>query len=125
MKIPIDVFPHTTIDQYNLHQQAHNGFIYLEVRKAIYGLPQAGVLANQLLRKRLRPFGYGTTRLHTHLASGNTSHDPFNSPSQSMTLASNTMTKHMRTTSLTPSEHTTHSRKIGTGHYTAEYAKLR
>ena len=37
-----------------------------------------------------------------------------------MTLASNTMTKHMRTTSLTPSEHTTHSRKIGTAHYTAE-----
>jgi hypothetical protein len=58
MKIPIEVFPPATIKQYNLHQHAHNGFIYLEVRKAIYGLPQAGILANQLLRKRLRPFGY-------------------------------------------------------------------
>ena len=44
MKIPIDVFPPATIEQYNLHQHAHNGFIYLEVRKAIYGLPQAGIL---------------------------------------------------------------------------------
>jgi len=58
MKIPIDVFPPATIAQYNLHQHTHNGFVYLEVRKAIYGLPQAGILANQLLRKRLRPFGY-------------------------------------------------------------------
>ena len=58
MKIPIDVFPPATMAQYNLHQHTHNGFVYLEVRKAIYGLPQAGILANQLLRKRLRPFGY-------------------------------------------------------------------
>jgi hypothetical protein len=58
MKIPIDVFPQATIDQYNLLQHVHNGFIYLEVRKAIYGLPQAGILANKLLRQRLRPFGY-------------------------------------------------------------------
>ena len=58
MKMPIDIFPQTTIAQYNLHQHVHHGFIYLELRKAIYGLPQAGILANQLLRQRLRPFGY-------------------------------------------------------------------
>ena len=34
-----------------------NGFVYLEIRKAIYGLPQAGILANKLLRQRLRPAG--------------------------------------------------------------------
>ena len=32
--------------------------VYLEIRKAIYGLPQAGILANKLLRKRLAPHGY-------------------------------------------------------------------
>ena len=58
MKMPIDVFPQATIDQYDLHTHALNGFVYLEIRKAIYGLPQAGILANQLLRKRLRPHGY-------------------------------------------------------------------
>jgi hypothetical protein len=35
-----------------------NGFVYLEMRRAVWGLPQAGILANKLLRKRLRPHGY-------------------------------------------------------------------
>jgi hypothetical protein len=48
-KIPIKVFPQATINEYNLHQHVHNRFIYLEVCKAIYGLLQAGILANQLL----------------------------------------------------------------------------
>ena len=30
----------------------------MEIRKAIYGLPQAGALANKLLKKRLAPAGY-------------------------------------------------------------------
>ena len=53
MKMPLSIF-----HQYNLAQHALNGFVYLEIRKAIYGLPQAGILANQLLRQRLRPAGY-------------------------------------------------------------------
>jgi hypothetical protein len=58
MKMPIDIFPQGIIDQYNLRQHVKNGFIYIEIRKAIYGLPQAGILANKLLRQRLRPHGY-------------------------------------------------------------------
>ena len=58
MKMPLDIFPPATVEQYNLTQHAHNGFVYLEIRKAIYGLPQAGILANKLLRQRLRPAGY-------------------------------------------------------------------
>ena len=58
MKMPINIFPAETIEQYNLHKHAKNGFVYLEIRKAIYGLPQAGILANKLLRQRLRPHGY-------------------------------------------------------------------
>ena len=30
----------------------------MEFRKAIYGIPQAGVLANKLLKKQLAPAGY-------------------------------------------------------------------
>ena len=56
--MPIDIFPPATIEQYNLNEHAKNGFIYLKIRKAIYGLPQAGILANKLLRQRLRPQGY-------------------------------------------------------------------
>ena len=51
MKMPLSIFPQTTIDQYNLTEHAKNGFVYLEIRKAIYGLPQAGILANKLLRQ--------------------------------------------------------------------------
>jgi hypothetical protein len=58
MKFPIALFPQHVIEQYNLATHVHKGFIYVEIRKAIYGLPQAGILANQLLRKRLAPAGY-------------------------------------------------------------------
>ena len=41
-----------------MREHEKGGFIYLKIRKAIYGLPQAGILANKLLRKRLAPAGY-------------------------------------------------------------------
>jgi hypothetical protein len=58
MKMPIDVFPEHTITQYNLREKVKNGFIFLECRRCIYGLPQSGALANRLLRERLAPAGY-------------------------------------------------------------------
>ena len=58
MKMPLTIFPQHIIDQYQLNENAYNGFVYLEIRKAIYGLPQAGILANKLLKQRLRPHGY-------------------------------------------------------------------
>ena len=58
MKMPLSVFPQHVRDQYDLETHAKNGFVFLEIRRAIYGLPQAGVLANKLLRKRLEPAGY-------------------------------------------------------------------
>ena len=32
--------------------------MYWEIRKAVYGLPQAGMLANQQMRKHLKPEGF-------------------------------------------------------------------
>ncbi len=58
MKMPISLFPSWTCKQYNLDTYAKNGFVYLEMRHAVWGLPQAGILANKLLRKRLLPHGY-------------------------------------------------------------------
>eukprot|EP00804_Cyclotella_cryptica_P000330 CCRYP_008663-RA/>CCRYP_008663-RA protein AED:0.43 eAED:0.43 QI:0/0/0/1/0/0/2/0/233 len=49
MKMPIDVFPEHTIQQYDLHKHVKNGFVYLEIRRCVYGLPMAGALANKLL----------------------------------------------------------------------------
>ena len=58
MRLSINLFPEHTMQQYNLRQHARKGYIYVEIRKAIYGLPQAGILSNLLLRKRLAPAGY-------------------------------------------------------------------
>jgi hypothetical protein len=58
MKMPLAVFPQHVRDQYDLETHARNGYVYLEIRRAIYGLPQSGRLANKLLRKRLEPEGY-------------------------------------------------------------------
>lgn len=58
LKMPLDLFPKHVVLQYNLRNQAKNGFVYLEVRRCMYGLPQAGALANKLLRERLAPHGY-------------------------------------------------------------------
>jgi hypothetical protein len=57
-------FPEEIVDKYNLKALAVNGWVYIEVRKGMYGLKQAGLLVNQLLQKLLAPFGYYPTR-HT------------------------------------------------------------
>jgi hypothetical protein len=45
--------------------KVHNGYLYVDVRKGMYGLPQAGVLANVLLEKRLAKHGNSPVP-HTH-----------------------------------------------------------
>jgi hypothetical protein len=58
MCIPIGMFPTWTVEQYNLLSKVVKGYIYLEIRHTVWGLPQVGALANKLLRKRLAPKGY-------------------------------------------------------------------
>jgi len=42
--------------------KVHNGKIYMEIRRGMYGLPQAGIIAQQLLTKRLANHGYRPCR---------------------------------------------------------------
>ena len=58
MKIPLDLFPVWTREQYHLDKHARDGWVYIEMRRAVWGLPQAGILANKRLRRKLAPFGY-------------------------------------------------------------------
>ena len=44
IKMPLTIFPHHTCTQYNLDTHAKKGYVFLEIRKAIYGLLQAGIL---------------------------------------------------------------------------------
>ena len=72
MKIPISLFPEHISQQYDSRSKMNNGFIYLEIRRSIYGLPQAGMLANKHLKEKLAPHGYyevpHTTGLWKHIS---------------------------------------------------------
>jgi hypothetical protein len=57
-------FPEDIIQRYNLNALAFDGWVYIEIRKGMYGLKQAGLIANTLLQTRLAPFGCYPTR-HT------------------------------------------------------------
>lgn len=59
MRLPLDIIPEEVRRKYNLDSMVESdGYVYIEIRKGMYGLPQAGILANKLLTKRLKPFGY-------------------------------------------------------------------
>jgi hypothetical protein len=64
MRMLLSRFPEEIVDKYNLKALAVNGWVYIEIRKGMYGLKQAGLLTNQLLQTRLAPFGYNPAR-HT------------------------------------------------------------
>jgi hypothetical protein len=61
MRIPIKLTPHQIIAQYNLIPLVSDGDVYIEVQKGMYGLPQAGILASQLLARRVAIHGYHQT----------------------------------------------------------------
>ena len=50
--------PTEFIEEYNLTQSVQNEWIYFEILRGYYGLPQSGILANDLLRTHLEKVGY-------------------------------------------------------------------
>ena len=58
MFIPINQIPQEIIDHYNLHNIVHKGKVYVEIRRGMYGLPQAGILAEKQLIHFLGNYGY-------------------------------------------------------------------
>jgi hypothetical protein len=58
MKIPILLFPVWTIEQYKLKELALDSWVYIEMRQAVVGLPQAGILANKRRCRKPTQFGY-------------------------------------------------------------------
>ena len=59
IKLKLNTLPDKIIREYKLANiTTPDRSVYVEVRKGMYGLPQAGILANQLLEKRLNKHGY-------------------------------------------------------------------
>jgi hypothetical protein len=65
MVINLSSLPQETIEKYDLIELAQDGKVYIEIQKGMYGLPQAGTLANELLQRNLAKDGYRPTT-HTH-----------------------------------------------------------
>ncbi|KAL7484472.1 hypothetical protein ACHAW6_010114 [Cyclotella cf. meneghiniana] len=59
IRIKLSDLPEEIIQQYKLRNKVNkNGMVFVKVTKGMYGLPQAGLLANDLLEKRLNKHGY-------------------------------------------------------------------
>ena len=59
LRLKISDMPEDVIEQYGLREKATaDGFVYVTVSKGIYGLPQAGIIAQQLLEEKLGKEGY-------------------------------------------------------------------
>ena len=58
MKIPISLLPLQVIQEYKLRDIEEDGYVYMEVRKGMYGLPQAGKIANKQLQEHLAKYRY-------------------------------------------------------------------
>jgi hypothetical protein len=65
MVIKLAPLPQETIEKYDMNELAQDGNVYIEIQKGMYGLPQAGILANKLLQRNLAQDGYRLTT-HTH-----------------------------------------------------------
>jgi hypothetical protein len=65
MVINFSSLPQETIEKYDLLELSQDGKVYIEIQKGMYGLPQAGILANELLQYNLAKDGYRPTQ-HTH-----------------------------------------------------------
>ncbi|KAL7425592.1 hypothetical protein ACHAXH_000063, partial [Discostella pseudostelligera] len=58
VRIKLTDIPTEFIDEYTLTEYTYNGWVYFEINKGVYGLKQAGKLANDLLTERLKLSGY-------------------------------------------------------------------
>ncbi len=55
MKIPLALFPSWMVVQCNLNKLALDGWVYIEMRRAVWGLPQAGILCKQAPPTKIGP----------------------------------------------------------------------
>jgi hypothetical protein len=61
MVVVIASLPQEVIDEYGLNNLAVDGKVYIEIQIGMYGLPQAGILASELLQQLLAQDGYRPT----------------------------------------------------------------
>ena len=58
MKVRAKTIPKAIYDMYNLADYEHKGWVYFQIDRGMYGLPQAGRIAYEQLVRFLAPHGY-------------------------------------------------------------------
>eukprot|EP00957_Ditylum_brightwellii_P114440 8724927-Ditylum_brightwellii.AAC.1 len=56
IKIPYHLIPNEEKDQYEIETLVQDKFVYIEVRKGMYGMPQAGCISHDQLKAHLAKF---------------------------------------------------------------------
>eukprot|EP00804_Cyclotella_cryptica_P028815 CCRYP_020140-RA/>CCRYP_020140-RA protein AED:0.25 eAED:0.25 QI:0/0/0/1/1/1/2/0/480 len=64
MRLKLSDIPSNIIELYHLHDIAHNGYVFVLIQKGMYGLPQAGIIAQQLLEQRLQSNRYHQSKIN-------------------------------------------------------------
>jgi hypothetical protein len=99
MKMQLSRFHEEIIQKHNLNALAVGGWVYIEIRKGMYGLKQAGLLANQLIQTCLAhsdttqldtPQVYGYTKLGQSLSLSWSTISPLNMLASNMQSISRT-----------------------------------
>jgi hypothetical protein len=64
MRLKITDIPDEIIMEYNLQELVtEDGYVYCAINKGMYGLPQAGIIAQELLTERLSKHGYHQSKI--------------------------------------------------------------
>ena len=59
MCLKLGNIPESLVQHYNMEDKAtRDGYVYVEIQRGIYGLPQAGPIAQQLIETWLNKKGY-------------------------------------------------------------------
>ena len=56
--VPVSMLTANVIEAYKLKDKIKNGRVLVEIQRGMYGLPQAGRLAYDKLKRHLKPHGY-------------------------------------------------------------------
>ena len=58
MRLQLSLLPNEIITNYKLKDFTDDGYVFCEIQRGMYGLSEAGVLANKLLSSHIEREGY-------------------------------------------------------------------
>ena len=64
LKIALKILPQEIINTYEPLSKKYDGYIYVRIKKGMYGLVQAGIITHDPLKEHLRPYCYAPEKSH-------------------------------------------------------------